>query len=205
LTSGNMPCGLPRGTARRGIQGGMPPRSQGAGPCPAREGEAGSEATVGRGKREAGSPSKLTGPEKGSACPFIDIAARPAVYFFEGMTSMKLILRPTRIRAAGNKAKIIEEFVGRVNSQTSALSVARMRSPEGWLEPGQRPEFDEVTLVLKGRLIVRSKRRKLEVREGQAVIVKKGEWVQYSTPEETDYLSICHPAFSPDLVHRDEK
>jgi ethanolamine utilization protein EutQ (cupin superfamily) len=121
------------------------------------------------------------------------------------MTSMKLILRPTRIRAAGNKTKIIEELVGRVNSQTSALSVARMRSPEGWLEPGQRPEFDEVTLVLRGRLILRSKRRRLEVREGQAVIVKKGEWVQYSTPEDTDYISICYPAFSPDLVHRDEK
>ncbi len=117
---------------------------------------------------------------------------------------MRLISRPTCIQAAGNKAKIIEEFVGRVISQTSELSVARMRSPEGWLEPGQRPEFDEVTLVLRGRLIVRSKRRTLEVREGQAVIVNKGEWVQYSTPEETDYISICHPAFSPDLVHRDE-
>lgn len=117
---------------------------------------------------------------------------------------MRLISRPTSIQAAGNMAKIIEEFVGRVNSQTSELSVARMRSPEGWLEPGQQPEFDEVILVLRGRLIVRSKRCTLEVREGQAVIVNKREWVQYSTPEETDYISICQPAFSPDLAHRDE-
>ena len=130
--------------------------------------------------------------------PPVNFIVRPA-----GMTSMKLISGPTRIRAAGNKTKIIEELVGRVNSQTSVLSIARMRSPAGWLEPGQRPEFDKVTMVLKDRLIVRSKSRTLEVIEGQPVIVQKGEWVQYSAPEETEYISICHPAFSLHLVHWD--
>lgn len=117
---------------------------------------------------------------------------------------MKLIPRPTQIKAAGNKPKIIEEFIGNVNSQTAALSIARMKSPAGWLEPGQLPEFDEYSLVLKGRLIVRTRSETLEVTEGQAIIVDKGEWVQYSTPEETDYISVCLPAFSPQLVHRDE-
>ena len=117
---------------------------------------------------------------------------------------MRLIPQPTQIQAAGNKPKRIEEFVGNVNSQTSELSIARMRSPAGWLEPGQRPEFDEYSLVLKGRLIVQSKSHTLEVTAGQAVIVEKGEWVRYSTPEETEYISVCQPAFSPNTVHRDE-
>jgi len=114
-----------------------------------------------------------------------------------------LIEKPTRIEAAGTKPKMIEEFVGRVNSKTSALSVAHMRSPAGWLEPGQTPEFDEYTLVLKGVLRVTHKNGTLDVGAGQAVVTHRGEWVQYSTPEGADYISVCLPAFSPDTVHRD--
>jgi len=114
-----------------------------------------------------------------------------------------LIEKPTRIEAAGTKPKMIEEFVGRVNSKTSALSVAHMRSPAGWLEPGQTPEFDEYTLVLKGVLRVTHKNGTLDVGAGQAVVTHRGEWVQYSTPEGADYISVCLPAFSPDAVHRD--
>ena len=114
-----------------------------------------------------------------------------------------LIEKPTRIEAAGTKPKMIEEFVGRVNSKTSALSVAHMRSPAGWLEPGQTPEFDEYTLVLTGVLRVTHENGALDVRAGQAVVTHRGEWVQYSTPEGADYISVCLPAFSPDTVHRD--
>ena len=114
-----------------------------------------------------------------------------------------LIEKPTRIEAAGTKPKMIEEFVGRVNSKTSALSVAHMRSPAGWLEPGQTPEFDEYTLVLTGVLRVTHENGALDVRAGQAVVTHRGEWVQYSTPEGADYISVCLPAFSPDAVHRD--
>ena len=114
-----------------------------------------------------------------------------------------LIEKPTRIEAAGTKPKTIEEFVGRVNSKTSALSVAHMRSPAGWLEPGQTPEFDEYTLVLKGVLRVTHKNGTLDVGAGQAVVTHRGEWVQYSTPEGADYISVCLPAFSPNTVHRD--
>ena len=116
-----------------------------------------------------------------------------------------LIAAPTRIAASGNKPKIIQEFIGRVNSKTSGVSVARMRSPGGWIEPGQTPEFDEYTLVLKGRLRVTSKSGTLDVGAGQAVIAHKGEWVQYSTPEAdgAEYVAICLPAFSMDTVHRD--
>jgi ethanolamine utilization protein EutQ len=117
-----------------------------------------------------------------------------------------LISHPSRITAAGNKPKLIDEYVGRVNSGTSAVSVAHMRSPGGWQEPGQRPEFDEFTVVLKGMLQVEYEGGSLEVRSGQAVIVQKGEWVRYSTPEPegAEYFAICTPAFSPDTVHRDE-
>jgi len=117
----------------------------------------------------------------------------------------KLIAEPTRIQAAGNKPKLIDEMVGRVNSQTSALSLAHMRSPGGWVEPGQTPEFDEYTYVLKGMLQVVSKEGTLEVHAGQAVITHRGEWVQYSTPgaEGAEYIAVCLPAFSPDTVHRD--
>ena len=118
-----------------------------------------------------------------------------------------LIASPTRIAAAGTKPKIIDEFVGRVNSGTAALSVARMRSPAGWEEPGQTPEFDEYTLVLKGMLRVESRAGTVDVRADQAVLVRAGEWIRYSTPEEpgAEYVAICLPAFSPDTVHRDQE
>lgn len=110
-----------------------------------------------------------------------------------------------RIQAAGNKPKTIDEFVGRVNSNHSQVSIAHMRSPAGWEEPGQTPEFEEYTLVLKGMLRVESKQGTLEVRAGQAVIAHPGEWVRYSSPEENgaEYIAVCLPAFSPDTVHRD--
>jgi mannose-6-phosphate isomerase-like protein (cupin superfamily) len=117
-----------------------------------------------------------------------------------------LISTPTRITAAGNKPKIIEEFIGRVNSGESRLSVAHMRSPGGWVEPGQTPEFDEFTVVLKGALRVTHKDGTLDVTAGQAVITHAGEWVQYSTPDSdgADYIAICLPAFSPQTVHRSQ-
>lgn len=116
------------------------------------------------------------------------------------------ITGPTIIEAAGNKPKIIEEFIGRVNSKTSGVSMARMTSPGGWTEPGQTPEFDEYTLVLRGALNVTSQTGTLTVNAGQAVIVPGGEWVQYSTPgaEGAHYIAVCLPAFAPDTVHRDE-
>ena len=117
-----------------------------------------------------------------------------------------LITSPKRISAAGVKPKVIEEFVGRVNSQTSDLSVAHMRSPSGWEEPGQTPEFDEYTIVLGGMLEVTHREGKIEVRPGQAVIAHRGEWVRYATPgpDGAEYIAVCLPAFSPDTVHRDE-
>ncbi|HKV05662.1 MAG TPA: hypothetical protein VJO53_11210 [Candidatus Acidoferrales bacterium] len=114
-----------------------------------------------------------------------------------------LIAKPTRIEAAGTKPKIIEEFIGLVNSNTEAVSVAQMRSPAGWIEPGQTPEFDEYTIVLKGALRVTHKSGSLDVRAGQAVIAHRGEWVQYSTPEGAEYIAVCLPAFSPATVRRD--
>ena len=116
-----------------------------------------------------------------------------------------LVSQPTVITAAGNKPKLIEEFIGRVNTRTDALSLARMKSPGGWVEPGQTPEFDEFTLVLKGTLRVTHKEGFLDVAAGQAVIAHKGEWVQYGTPapEGAEYVAVCLPAFSPQTVHRD--
>lgn len=116
-----------------------------------------------------------------------------------------LIDRPTTIEAAGTKPKRIAEYVGRVNTATGHVSVAHMRSPEGWLEPGQRPAFEEITVVLAGLLRVEHEGGVLEVRAGQAVIAHPGEWVRYSTPEPggAEYVAICLPAFSPDTVHRD--
>ncbi len=116
-----------------------------------------------------------------------------------------LIARPTRIEAAGNKPKLIDEYIGRVNSGTTALSVAHMRSPEGWVEPGQRPEFDEYTLVLKGLMRIEHEGGTIDVRPGQAIVTHAGEWVRYSTPEPEgcEYVAICLPAFHPDTVHRD--
>ncbi len=117
----------------------------------------------------------------------------------------KLIPVPTRIEAAGNKPKIIQEYIGRVNSGTADVSIARMDSPQGWVEPGQTPEFDEYTLVLEGTLRVQTRDEAIDVRAGQAVIVFKGEWVQYSTPDDgAKYVAVCLPAFSPGTVHRDE-
>lgn len=116
-----------------------------------------------------------------------------------------LISQPTRIQAAGNKPKLIDEYIGRVTSKTPAASIAHMRSPGGWLEPGQTPEFDEFTVVLKGTLRVAHKEGSLDVHAGQAVIAHAGEWVQYSTPDASgaEYIAVCLPAFSMDTVHRD--
>jgi mannose-6-phosphate isomerase-like protein (cupin superfamily) len=124
----------------------------------------------------------------------------------EGTSVPIHIAKPTRIEAAGNKPKLIDEYVGHVNSGTGEASVARMRSPGGWLEPGQTPEFDEFTVVLKGMLRVEHRGGAIEVRAGEAVITRKGEWIRYSTPEAegAEYIAVCVPAFSPDTVHRDE-
>jgi len=118
---------------------------------------------------------------------------------------VKLIKQPTQIQAVGNKPKIIKEYIGRVNSKTDALSVACMESPSGWEEPGQTPEFDEYTLVLEGTLRVKTKQKVYDVKAGEAFMAAKGEWVQYSTPFDggAKYVAICHPAFSPQTVHRD--
>jgi ethanolamine utilization protein EutQ len=114
-----------------------------------------------------------------------------------------LIATATRIEAAGNKPKIIQEHIGRVNSKTQALSVARMSSPAGWVEPGQTPEFDEYTLVLSGILRVEHQGGAIDVQAGQAVIAHASEWIRYSTPNGAEYVAICLPAFSPHTVHRD--
>ena len=118
----------------------------------------------------------------------------------------RLIEAPSVIQAAGNKPKRIEEYAGRVNSGHGAVSVARMVSPEGWEEPGQRPEFEEITVVLNGMLRVEHEAGEMEVRAGQAVVTAPGEWVRYSTPEPggAEYVAVCLPAFSPETVHRDE-
>ncbi len=115
-----------------------------------------------------------------------------------------LISTPTRIEAAGTKPKLIDEYIGRVNSKTGEVSVAHMRSPEGWEEPGQTPAFDEFTVVLRGALHVRHRGGVMEVNAGQAVICHKGEWIQYFTPNGAEYIAVCLPAFSPATVHRDE-
>lgn len=114
------------------------------------------------------------------------------------------ITSPTRIAAAGNKPKLIDEYIGRVNSQTAALSIAHMRSPGGWSEPRQRPEFHEYTIVLKGMVRVEHDGGTIDVHAGQAVIAQPGEWVRYSSPldEGAEYIAVCLPAFSPDIVHR---
>jgi len=117
-----------------------------------------------------------------------------------------LIPQPTRIQAAGTKPKLIDEYIGRVNSHTSSVSVAHMRSPQGWIEPGQTPQFDEFTIVLKGTVRVEHQDGSLDVTAGQAVITHAGEWVRYSTPEPggAEYIAVCLPAFSMQTVHRDE-
>jgi len=135
---------------------------------------------------------------------WLKTAARPFsdVYPVEMPT---LIAAPSVVEAAGNKPKIIREFVGRVNSADDTLSIAHMQSPSGWVEPGQTPEFDEYTLVIRGMVRLTHAAGTLDVRAGQAVVAHAGEWIQYSTPEPegADYVSVCLPAFSPQLVHRD--
>ena len=113
----------------------------------------------------------------------------------------KLIEAPTQIPVPGNK--IIDEYIGRVNSADTQASIAHMRSPAGWSEPGQQPDFDEYTVVLKGVMRVEHEAGVTEVKAGQAIIARKGEWVRYSTPEGAEYMAICVPAFTPDTVHRD--
>jgi len=115
--------------------------------------------------------------------------------------------KPTIIEAAGNKPKEIKEYIGRVNSKTDEVSIAQMRSPAGWCEPGQTPEFNEYTIVLKGMLRVKTKGELMDINEGEAIIVQAGEWVQYSSPDPdgADYIAVCCPAFAPDIVHRDNE
>jgi len=115
--------------------------------------------------------------------------------------------RPTIIESAGNKPKEIKEYIGRVNSNTDEVSVARMKSPAGWIEPGQTPEFNEYTIVLKGMLRVTTNDEIIDINEGEAIITRAGEWVQYSTPapEGAEYIAVCCPGFSPDAVHRDDE
>jgi mannose-6-phosphate isomerase-like protein (cupin superfamily) len=136
------------------------------------------------------------------------VGARQEIDWQEKEIKMaRLIDQPIVIEAIDNKPKIIEEYIGSVNSGTGELSVALMRSPSGWLEPGQTPEFSEYTIVLKGMLQVKTKNRMYEVQAGQAMIVDAGEWVQYSTPSEegAEYIAVCLPAFTSTTVHRDEK
>ncbi len=118
---------------------------------------------------------------------------------------MKHVQKPTIIHAAGSPPKQIEEFIGRVNSKTSEVSIARMTSPAGWLEPGQTPQFSEYTVVLRGTLKIKLKDNELDVSTGQAILIEAGEWVQYSTPYAggAEYIAVCLPAFSPEIVHRD--
>jgi quercetin dioxygenase-like cupin family protein len=119
---------------------------------------------------------------------------------------VKIFLTPAVIKAAGNKEKLIEEFIGRMNSATGEVSIARMTSQEGWEEPGQCPEFNEYTLVLKGAIKITTRQEEYIVKAGQAMLTEANEWVQYSTPFAggAEYIAVCIPAFSPDIVHRDE-
>lgn len=114
---------------------------------------------------------------------------------------------PTTIKSTGNKPKEIKEYIGRINSNTDEVSIARMKSPSGWIEPGQTPEFNEYTIVLKGMLRVKTKDEIIDINEGEAIITQAGEWVQYSTPtpEGAEYIAVCCPGFSPEAVHRDKE
>jgi mannose-6-phosphate isomerase-like protein (cupin superfamily) len=115
----------------------------------------------------------------------------------------ELIESPVRVEAAGDPPKLIDEFAGRASNSEERVSVARMHSPAGWTEPGQRPEFDEYTVVLSGTLRVEGEHGPLDVSAGQGVLTRAGEWVRYSTPEGAEYIAVCLPAFSPETVHRD--
>lgn len=120
---------------------------------------------------------------------------------------IKHITSPSRIKAVGTKEKIIDEYFGRVNSQSTEVSIAKMISPEGWEEPGQTPEFNEYTVVLKGKLKVKTKTKEYVIETGQAIMVEKNEWIQYSSPFKggAEYIAVCLPAFSPGTVHRDDE
>lgn len=124
----------------------------------------------------------------------------------KGIEMPVIINTPSVIKSAGNKPKLIREFIGRVNSETSEISIAHMESPAGWVEPGQTPEFDEYTLVLRGLLRVEYYGGVADIHAGQAVVTHQGEWVRYSTPEPegAEYIAVCLPAFSPETVHRDQ-
>lgn len=130
----------------------------------------------------------------------------PIEFISRGLDMPTLIKQPTVVAASGNKPKEIREYVGRANTKTRDVSIARMKSPSGWIEPGQQPEFNEYSIVLKGMLRVKTKEGFIDVHEGEAVIVQGGEWVQYSTPEPdgAEYVAVCLPAFSPETVHQDE-
>jgi mannose-6-phosphate isomerase-like protein (cupin superfamily) len=144
---------------------------------------------------------------RGLDASHLHVGARHRCFVNLGIALMPtLIPSPTRIAAAGTKPKLIEEFIGRMNSATPTLSIAHMVSPAGWLEPGQTPEFDEYTVVLRGILRVTHHEGALDVKAGQAVVAHKGEWVQYSSPfdEGAEYIAVCVPAFTPDTVHRDD-
>jgi len=156
-----------------------------------------------RRQASAGGSQSKCNPASRDAAHDCGIVVRGDVYHSARMAT--LIPHPTRIESAGNKPKVIEEYIGRVNSQTSQLSVAHMHSPGGWIEPGQTPEFDEYTVVLRGVLQVETREGTLDVAAGQAVITPAGEWVRYSTPGEegAEYIAVCLPAFSPNTVHRD--
>lgn len=122
----------------------------------------------------------------------------------EGASMSKKIESPTIIEACGNKPKIIREFFGAVTSEQTDLSIARMSSPAGWEEPGQRPEFDEYTIVTSGRMVIETEGDPVELKADQAFLAKAGEWIRYTTPEATEYMAVCLPAFSPETVNRDE-
>ena len=141
--------------------------------------------------------------QRKTLCVLCASAVKSFWFILRGMA--QLIATPSIVKAAGNKPKVIEEYVGRVNSATADVSIARMKSPGGWVEPGQTPEFDEYTVVLRGTLRVATREGTLDVHAGQAVITRRGEWVQYSTPgpDGAEYVAICLPAFAMDLVHRD--
>ena len=129
------------------------------------------------------------------------------IYHRRGRMIPKLIEKPARVAAAGTEPKLIDEYIGRVNSETEGLSIAHMRSPGGWIEPGQTPEFEEYTVVLKGVLRVEYKGGAMDVQAGQAVIAHRGEWVRYSTPDPggAEYIAVCRPAFTPGGAHRDSE
>lgn len=135
----------------------------------------------------------------------MDAIRRGPGFTGERNMSVRLIANPSRVAAAGTKPKLIDEYIGRVNSETTGLSIAHMRSPGGWVEPGQTPDFDEYTVVLKGVLRVEHRGGSLEVAAGQAVFVPRGEWIRYSTPgqEGAEYIAVCTPAFTSETVHRD--